>query len=134
MVKSLLTFIIGLIAIYSSFSQTYFSCSFREICEWNPSTELFDICKGYEEASLFKMNDDETLFTHITDDQKSTYFINSKEYDSENDIFIYDVRSDVGNKYIYIFDPDNNQIRVLIFYADSSSKLVRFIIKKMWID
>lgn len=116
------------------FSQTYFSCYYRQICEWNDFTEDFDICEGYDEQSMFKMNAEETMFIHTTETIRSSYYINSTEYDTERELWVYDVTSDVGNNYMYIFDPNNDEIRVLIFAEDGSSSLIRFYVKSMWTE
>lgn len=98
MKKALLTTALGLISFFSSYGQSYFSCDYRQNCDWNSVTEEYDKCgDSYEEASLFKINKDGTVITHTTDNIKSTYYINSKEYDKVNDIWIYDVTSDIGN-------------------------------------
>jgi hypothetical protein len=62
---------------------------------------------------------------------KSTYYVNSKEHDEEKDVWSYQVTSDVGNQYQYVFDPKNKQIRVL-YVADGKAKLVVFTVKAIF--
>lgn len=120
--------------IFSSLSlnaQTSFSCYYREYCAWNESTETFDECEGYDEASLFVMNSDETMFTHTIETMKSTYYVTSKEYDEELEVWAYDVTSDAGNEYFYVFDPKNKEIRVL-YLRDGETTMIRFYVKAIF--
>jgi hypothetical protein len=114
-----LTFATGL------FAQISFSCSYREYCTWNEYTEKFGNCEGYEESSLFVMNKDETMFTHTIESMKSTYYVTDSEYDDANEVWSYTVTSDVGNEYLYVFDPKNKEIRAF----DGKKTLIRFYVK-----
>lgn len=113
-------------------AQVSFSCYHREYCSWNNVLDDFVDCHGYDEASLFVMNDSETMFTHTTEDIKSTYYVKSREYDEDNDVWVYNVTSDVGNEYIYIFDPKNKEIRVVIINDDDDISLLRFYVKAIF--
>lgn len=130
--KKLLTTLVLLIApTFMLFAQVSFSCYYREYCTWNDFTESYSRCEGDKEASLFVMNDKETMFTHTTESIKSTYYINDKEYDESNETYIYFVTSDVGNKYIYVFDPGNKEVRILIEKNDEFV-IVRFYVKAIF--
>jgi len=113
------------------YSQVSFSCTYREYCDWNNYTKKFENCEGYEESSLFVMNEAETVFTHTTETMKSSYFVKSSEYDKENDVYTYYVTSDVGNEYYYIFDIKNKEVRVLITKEDTI-ELLRFYVKAIF--
>ncbi len=125
----LFIFIFGFISYYSA--QTSYSCYYREYCDWNVYAEKFEECQGYEEASLFTISDNETMFSHAIESMKSTYFVTEKENDWEKNLTTYYVTSDVGNKYIYIFDPENKEIRVLISDEDGT-RLLRFYVKAIF--
>lgn len=112
-------------------AQTSLSCYYREYCQWDDKAKTFGSCEGYEEASLFVLNKNETMFTHTIESLKSTYYINEKEFDGEKNLWIYSVTSDVGNKYIYVFDPKNKEIRALID-KDGKSVLLRFYVKAIF--
>lgn len=114
------------------FAQISFSCKYREYCSWNEYSEKFGDCYGYDESSLFVMNDDETMFTHTIETMKSTYYITSKDYDTENEVYTYNVTSDVGNKYYYIFDPKHKEIRAVFTDEDGNTKLLRFYVKAIF--
>ena len=127
-------FIIFLIVTSSiaSKAQTSFSCYYRDFCLWNETSEQFDICTGYAENSLFVVNNDETMFTHTTDILKSTYYVTEREYDEDKEIWIFTVVSDVGNKYLFIFDPKNKQIRTLFVYESGDPVLIVFSVKSIF--
>ena len=131
MKKQFLTIALTLINVAGLIAQTSFSCYYREFCEWNESTEKFGNCEGYEESSLFVMNKDETMFTHTIETMKSTYYINNSDYDAEKGLWTYSVTSDVGNKYIYVFDPKNKEIRAG-FLKDGKTMMIRFYIKAIF--
>ena len=77
------------------------------------------------------MNKAETMFTHTIETLKSTYYIDSKEYDKKNDVYTYNVTSDVGNKYYYIFDPKNKEVRA-VFTKENKIVLLRFAVKAIF--
>lgn len=129
--RTLLFVIFAFIGIFNLKAQTSFSCTYREYCSWNQRTETFENCSGYEESSLFVMNKDETMFTHTTESTKSTYYVSSKDYDEAKEIWTYDVTSDVGNKYTFVFDPRNKEIRAL-YYKDGDPVMIVFTVKAIF--
>jgi hypothetical protein len=131
MKNKILLLTLNLVFVSISYAQTSFSCIYREYCIWNEYTEKFVNCEGYEEMSLFVVNKNETLFTHTIESMKSTYYVESSEYDSENEVFTYTTKSDVGNDYLYIFDPKNKEIRVL-YVSDGKTMLIRFYVKAIF--
>lgn len=112
-------------------AQVSYSCYYREYCKYNSNTEKYDICEGYEEPSLFVINKDQTMFTHTIETMKSTYYVNEKSFDSENNLLLLSVVSDVGNRYIYVFDPSNKEIRIL-YIKDGQKMLIRFYVKAIF--
>ena len=112
-------------------AQISFSTEYREYCDWNDSTQKFDNCRGYEESSLFTMNKAESMFTHTTDEVKSTYYIKSSEYDKQKELWTYVVNSDVGNEYICVFDPKNKVIKFVLL-ENKKATLLRFYIKSIF--
>lgn len=77
------------------------------------------------------MNESETMFTHTIESMQSTYYVSEREYDSENDVWTYNVTSDVGNKYLYIFDPKNKEVRAL-YVRDGKTMLLTFYVKAVF--
>lgn len=112
--KKLITILaIAFTFLLTAKAQTSFSCIHRDFCDWNENTQKYDNCKGYDESSLFVMNKDETMFVHTIEDMKSTYYVSDKEYDKALNVFTYFVTSDVGNKYMCVFDIDHKEIRMV---------------------
>jgi hypothetical protein len=128
-----LFFVFAFIALglTSAKAQTSFSCTYRSYCYWNETSGKYENCQGYDESSLFVMNDAETMFTHTIETMKSTYYVDSKEYDSKNDVYTYYATSDVGNKYFYIFDPKSKEVRA-VFTNDGKTVLLTFTVKAMF--
>ncbi|MDE0791654.1 MAG: hypothetical protein OSA46_05315 [Schleiferiaceae bacterium] len=130
--KKITLTVLAIISIqFTTQAQTSLSCTYREYCTWNESSEEFENCEGYEESSLFVLNDEETMLTHTTETMNSTYYLSNREYDSENGVYTFDATSDVGNKYYYVFDLDNKQIR-LLFIRDDKTMLLRFTVKAVF--
>ncbi|MGB1247397.1 MAG: hypothetical protein ACPG4Z_00820 [Chitinophagales bacterium] len=128
---------IVLVAIMSAMhftadAQISFSCEYREYCYWNDRTEEFEDCEGYEESSLFVMNEDETMFTHTIESMKSAYYVSESEWDEETNIFTYTVISDVGNDYIYMFSPDDYEIGALFYDDYDNLVLLTFYVKSIF--
>ena len=131
MKKTILILVFALLGLTNLKAQISFSCTYRQYCEWNEYTEKFGNCQGYEESSLFVMNENETMFTHTIETMKSTYYVNSKEYDKEKDVWSYNVTSDVGNNYLYVFDPKNKEIRAL-YIKDGKTMMIVFTFKAIF--
>jgi hypothetical protein len=131
MKQTIIILTLALFGLTNLKAQTSFSCTYRQYCYWNETTEKFSNCEGYEESSLFVMNKAETMFTHTIETLKSTYYVESKEYDEKNDVYTYFVTSDVGNKYYYIFDPKNKEVRA-VFEKEGKSILIIFTVKAIF--
>ena len=131
--KSLLFLLIFMaLAAFAANAQTSYSCTYREYCNWNEKLGDYETeCRGYEESSLFVMNANKTLFTHTTEKMKSTYYVKKTEYREDYNVTLYYVVSDVGNEYVYIFDPDNKEIRCLA-EADDYDTMIRFYVKAIF--
>ncbi len=110
-----------------SIAQISFSSAHQEWCIWLEESSEFGNCSRWEESSLFVMNKDETMFTHTIESKKSTYYVISREHNIENDVWTYDVKSDVGNKYLYVFDLNNNVIKAVSVIDDKTILAVYFI-------
>ena len=114
-------------------AQIYATCTHRDYYKWNDSTKEFEYLNGYDENSMFKINNKLSMFEHTTPDMSSSYYISESEYNEEDEILTLVVVSDVGNNYIYVFDISNNTIKV-IFQQDEVMQLLVFTVKKFWSD
>jgi hypothetical protein len=114
-------------------AQVSFSTTYKEYCDWdNVKEEWSSNCIGSVESSLFVWNKDETLFKHTTETITSTYFVQSNEYDAVNNVYTYSVISDVGNKYYFVFDIKNLEIRAMPLNDDAEMVLIRWRVKAMF--
>ena len=113
------------------YSQTSYSCSRRIICFLNTSIKKYDIDTSYDESSLFFLNKMETMITHTTELQKSTYYIQSKTYNERRALFDFNVISDSGYNYTFMLSEDNKTLSILLF-RDGKSILLIFIIKAVF--
>ncbi|MGY8951411.1 MAG: hypothetical protein ACKVJW_06475 [Flavobacteriales bacterium] len=119
------------------FSQTSFSCNLKENCAWNEYTASWETCDdAYEDNCLFEMNNDETMFVHTTETIKSTYYVKKSRYtkeDQENGIFSYDVVSDAGNQYYFIFDITNKEVKAVSTSGEEEDWfLIRWYVKSIF--
>lgn len=123
------------LCLFSNMSQAqiYASCTHRDYYKYNEATEDFEYMNGYDENSMFKINAKLTMFEHTTPDMSSSYYVSESEYDENEKTLTMDVVSDVGNNYRYIFDMDDNKIRVL-FKRDGVVQLLVFTVKKFWTE
>lgn len=114
-------------------AQIYASCTHRDYYIYNDVTEELEYQNGYDENSMFKINAKLTMFEHTTPDMSSSYYVSDSEYNEDEKTLSMDVVSDVGNNYHYIFDMDDNKIRVL-FKRDGVVQLLIFTVKKFWTE
>jgi hypothetical protein len=109
----LLGFTLMMISLTIS-AQTFFSSYKETYTFWDEKKSEFVQYSEENVNSMFELNDTETMFTHTTPSMSSTYYIKGREFDYEKEVWTYKVLSDVGNKYIYVFDPKHNQIRAVM--------------------
>ncbi len=112
-------------------AQTYIYTSEREYCAYNTSNEEFDKCDSWEDHTLFIIDARETKFDHYTDDVKSTYTIDKKEWNDDMEMNLWYVTSNAGNKYTCIFNIEGGVIAMLYDSGDESF-IVTFTVKKKW--
>ena len=134
-----LTLLLGLLIFTIALrAQTvHMTTSYKQTCYWNQTTLKFDQCgDNGEYASMFTLNADETIFDHTTSDMKSSYYVSKRQYDAEYDEYEYDVTSDVGNKYTFLVDLKNNELRILSSGHDDSGDdyLITYTLKSSWKD
>ena len=122
---------------FISFSQTSFSCNSKEQCNWNKYDKDWLTCgDAYENNCLFEMNKDETMFVHTTPKMKSTYYIKKYRYTEEQaneSFFAYDVVSDTGNKYYFIFDMKLKEVKAVYTSGDVDDwYMIRWFVKSIF--
>lgn len=128
MITRIVLFIIILFSLNTtSQAQISFSTNYKEYCEWNDWLKDFEEdCWGAEESALFEMNRKETMFYQNDFQGKKAYFIRKKEYDYDNEVFIYYVLADDGKRHIVILDLIHDEIR---FVNIRTKRMTRYFIK-----
>ena len=93
-----------------------------QVCDYNNITDSYSDCK-YDSTykTRFVFNDSENSFSHFTGDMESTYSIDSTVNELERDI--YYTTSNVGNRYLFIFDYEEEKV-VYIYPMDGSYVIV----------
>jgi hypothetical protein len=132
--KIIFTVTIVFSAIPALAQYTYFSCDTREECQWDTVSQNFADCQKSDENSLFKLNKEKTMFEHTTENLKSAYYVTKYEFDDVNEVDVYDVTSDVGNKYTFILDDVSSEIRIVGTSKDGSIYMLRMHVKQTWSD
>ena len=112
---------------------TYYACDTREHCDWDSTSNEYVNCDKTDMNSMFKLNSAQTMFEHTTPDLKSAYYVNSHEHDSQNNVEVYKVTSDVGNNYTFIVDTAYSEVRI-VGQSDDAIYMLRFHIKRTWSD
>lgn len=83
-------------------------------------------------VTLFKIS--KTTIKHITDDGKSTYFVDEDTYyiDKTKHWTQMDITSDTGLNYFVIIDDNKQNLRFYFSEDDNVIRLIRFTYKKVW--
>ena len=131
MKKTIFTLILFVNLIFTLKSQTSFACTYRTLTVWNDYTKKYEDVDSYTESSLFEVNSKETMFIHTISSVTSTYYVKSREYDETNKVWTYDVISDVGNSYYFVFDPKNYEVRAAYKYNNNIYMIV-FAVKSIF--
>jgi hypothetical protein len=129
--KKIITLLFAVSFFLTTKAQTSFACTYRTLTVWNDYTKKYEDVSGYQEASLFVVGSKETMFTHTINNLESTYYVKSREYDAVNDVWTYDVVSDVGNNYYYVFDLNNYEVRAA-YRSNGNVYMVVFSVKSIW--
>jgi len=109
-----------LAAIFTFFSvaglyaQQTITCTARNVCQYNELTKKHDNCETQEEASVFKLNAEESEFQHTTPTMNSTYYVKSREYPKGGNK-IFAVTSDAENNYTFVVDEKKKELRILTY-------------------
>lgn len=118
----------------SVFSQLSVSTDSRMDFSWDKEKETWEFQNEDPEAlTFFEFNEDFTMIKHTTSNTTSAYMIKSQEHDEEEgrNQYIFMVTSDVGNKYMMIYDVENGNIR---FITGDFSSMIKYRIKSSWAD
>ncbi len=125
------TLFVTTLGLSNLYSQKSYSCSSKGIAYWNQIINNWERDTFFEESSLFVVNRMESMITHTTETQKSVYYVQSKIYDKENSRIDFEVTSDLGNRYTFIFHDRNVSVQIF-FIKDEISILQTFLIKAVF--
>ena len=68
------------------------------------------------------------MIIHTIENITSTYYVKSSDYDEQYKSSIFEVVSDVGNHYTFIFDAKNELVKIL----RKDNTLIMFYIKSVF--
>jgi hypothetical protein len=124
--KNLFLAVIFTVSSVALYAQRTITCTSRDVCQYNESTKKHDNCETQEEASVFKINAEESEFQHTTPTMNSTYYVQSREYPKGGNK-IFAVTSDAGNNYTFIVDEKKKELRILTYMG----VVIKFKISKI---
>jgi hypothetical protein len=104
-------------------------------CTWDNDLELWRDCTvDYNKPSLIIINKDQTVITQTTEDNRSTYYINTREVltnDKQEKIWRYDINSDLGQSYTLFINPITKTVRA-VYIRDGVTQGTTFYIKAIY--
>lgn len=114
-------------------ASTFFSIEGLDYCEYDSVNKNFNNCTPRAgEASLFELNAGKTMFTHTTSSMTSHYYVQTKKFDSQYNLYTYEVVSDVGNKYTF-YVPSSGTGNLSIFKEQGNkSYMIKHHIRRSW--
>ena len=118
--KNILTIVILLFLRTVGVAQLSVYTAHQEVCFFDDVTNLYSNCRyDTNYVSGFVFNDLETSFEHsvYNINMSSTYYIDSTINEVEQDV--YYTTSDQGNKYLFIFNYEEEEV-VYIYPIDGS--------------
>ena len=132
--KSLFALLITVAWTISATAQINISTDLRQDAIWDMTNEEWSVFSSDDEQlTFFVIDEDFTMFTHITPNLESAYLIRSQEYDEVNNQYSFDVVSDVGNEYLMVLDVIDENIRIL-YESGEETLLIQHEIKRIWVD
>lgn len=106
-----------------------------QYCDWDSTTKQWKDCiTDDKHISLMIINNQETVITHTTIDNKSVYYIEDKTItinDEKERVWVYNVVSDTGNKYIVKVNPTSRLI-FCIYTVENETKETILLIKSIF--
>ncbi len=114
-------------------NNTYYSVDNVDYCVYDSVQKNFKICTNKPDASsLFELNANGTMFTHTTADLTSRYYVKSKKFDKDLNVYEYQVMSDVGNGYTFYVPVSGSGFFSILKDNGNQSYLLKHHIKSSW--
>ena len=135
LIKSKLLLIILSIALTNTINSQSISTEGVQYCVYDEETKSWKDCTtDGKHTSLMVFNDQETMITHTTLDNKSVYYIEDKSIiinDEKEKVWVYNVVSDTGNKYVIKVNPTSRFI-FCIYKIENETNETIFSIKSIF--
>lgn len=121
--------LLALFAVTTTVSaQTRISCSSFKTCLLDDDFDEIG-CVETEEPCLFTFSEAETMITHTTDVDKTTYYVTKREV--KDTMVTYTTTSDTGEDFLFMVMIDGSE--VLMFFTDEDDNiLITFTVKAVF--
>jgi hypothetical protein len=111
------------------------STKMAQYCDWDSATKQWKDCSTDNNYnSLMVINDQQTMITHTTEDNKSIYYVESTSIvynDLKEKEWVYNLTSDTGTKYIMKVNPTSRLI-FCVYTIEGEIKETIFMIKSIF--
>ena len=111
------------------------STKMAQYCDWDSTTKQWKDCSTDNNYnSLMVINDQQTMITHTTEDNKSIYYVESTSIvynDLKEKEWVYNLTSDTGTKYIIKVNPTSRLI-FCVYTIEGEIKETIFMIKSIF--
>ena len=135
LIKCKLLIIVLSIALTNNINSQSISTEGVQYCVYDEDTKSWEDCTtDSKHNSLMVFNDQETMITHTTLDNKSVYYIEDKSIiinDEKEKVWVYNVVSDTGNKYTIKVNPTSRLI-FCIYKIENETNETIFSIKSIF--
>jgi hypothetical protein len=109
-------------------SQVYLVCDERQVFKYNEAKKDFILEDNYSLDVMFIIYENSII--EKTPKSKSVYFIEKKE--KKDDAWEFTVISDLGNRYIVLFNFDDSGITNINFL--NGDFMIHYWVKKSWVE
>lgn len=135
LIKCKLLLIVLSIALTNNIKSQSISTEGVQYCVYDEATKSWKDCTtDSKHTSLMVINDQQTMITHTTVDNKTVYYIEDETIifnDEKEKVWAFNVVSDTGNKYIIKFNPTSRLV-FCVYKTDNEVKETIFLIKSIF--
>jgi hypothetical protein len=130
-----LLLILLVITLTNNVNSQSISTKMAQYCDWDSTTKQWKDCSTDNNYnSLMVINDQQTMITHTTEDNKSIYYVESTSIvynDLKEKEWVYNLTSDTGTKYIMKVNPTSRLI-FCVYTIEGEIKETIFMIKSIF--
>lgn len=118
MKKLLLITLLGLFSM-NFFGQIHLISKGKAFYAYDEQTSKYEKYAPDEaDNTMFTVSESNQIITQKTEKGVFNYYVNSSEKDTKNNVLVYNVMGEDGNKSVFIFDTTNKQIRIVFKYTE----------------